>query len=170
MGAILVTLGLFLLILPLVVGRDHGWPAWSIAMLVASAPILALFVWYEWLLTRRPFSSPLMRTTLFKQRSFSVGLVLCLAFFAGIPAFFFVFLLMLQVGFGYEAVSAGVVTLAFAVWWLSVPVVQPAAVKRLGNWTLLLGCVLLAVGLGSVTWLLHHYGTGLHGYDLWWGS
>lgn len=168
-GVSVVTVGLFLLILPLVVGRDQGWPAWSIIMLVASAPILAAFAWYEWLLTRRPGSSPLMRTTLFNQRSFSVGLVLCLAFFAGIPAFFFVFLLMLQIGFGYEAVSAGAVTLAFAIMVAVGSARSAAVVKRFGTWTLLLGCVLLAAGLGTVQWLLHRYGTGLHGYALWWG-
>ena len=168
-GVSVVTVGLFLLILPLVVGRDQGWPAWSIAMLIASVPILALFVWYERLLTRRAGSSPLMRTSLFKQRSFSVGLLLCLAFFAGIPAFFFVFLLMLQVGFGYEPVSAGAVTLAFAVMVAISSARSAAAVKRLGTWTLLLGCVLVATGFGGVIWLLHHYGTAMHGYELAWG-
>lgn len=168
-GITMVTLGLFLLILPLVVGRDQGWPTWSIAMLIASAPILLLFAWYEHALTRRKDSSPLMRTTLFKQRSFSVGLLLCLAFFAAIPAFFFVFLLMLQVGFGYEPVAAGAVTLAFAVMVAVGSAASARAVKKLGTWTLLIGCTLVAIGFGSVTWLLHHYGTNLHGYQLWWG-
>jgi hypothetical protein len=39
-------------------------------------------------------------------------------------------------------------------------------VRRLGTWTLLAGCVLLAVGLAGVTGLLNWAGTGLHGYQL----
>lgn len=165
-GATVVTVGLFLLVLPLVVGRDQGWPTWSITMLVASAPVLGIFVWYERLLTRQGDSSPLLRTTLFRQRSFSVGLLLCLAFFAGIPSFFFTFLLMLQVGFGYEPVATGAVTLAFAIMVAVSSARSAAVVKRLGTWTLLVGCTLLAIGLAGVVWQLHSLGNGLHGYQL----
>jgi EmrB/QacA subfamily drug resistance transporter len=165
-GAVTVTAGLFLLVLPLVIGRDQGWPVWSLAMLACSAPVLAGFTWYEWALTRRPGSSPLMRTTLFRQRSFSIGLVLCLVFFAGIPSFFFIFLLTVQVGFSYQPVSAGAVTLAFAIMVAVGSARSAAVVKRLGTWTLLLGCALLAIGMAGVSGLLHWAGTGLHGYQL----
>jgi hypothetical protein len=127
----IVTAGLFLLVLPLVVGRDQGWPTWSFAMLASSLPVLIWFAAYKRALTRQPGSSPLVRTTLFRQRSFSVGLVLCLLFFAGIPSFFFAFLLTLQVGFGYQAVSAAAVTLAFAVMVAVASARSAAVVKRL---------------------------------------
>jgi EmrB/QacA subfamily drug resistance transporter len=165
-GAVMVTVGLFLLVLPLVVGRDQGWPAWSFAMLASSLPVLIGFAAYERALTRRPASSPLVRTTLFRQRSFSVGLVLCLVFFAGIPSFFFTFLLTLQVGFGYQAIAAGAVTLAFAVMVAVASARSAAVVKRLGTWTLLVGCALIAIGIAGVTGLLRWAGTGLHGYQL----
>jgi hypothetical protein len=165
-GALLVTAGLFLLILPLVIGRDEGWPTWSYAMLAASGPVLLLFVLWEWVLTRRPGASPLVRLTLFRQRSFSVGLALCLVFFAGTPSFFFLFLLTLQVGFGYSAVAAGAVTLAFAVMVAAGSARSSAAVKRLGTWTLLVGCLLVAIGMAGVMGQLRWVGTGLHGYQL----
>lgn len=165
-GVAAVTAGLFLLVLPLVIGRDQGWPAWSLAMLAASGPVLAGFAWYERVLTRRPGSSPLLRTTLFRQRSFSAGLVVCLVFFAGIPSFFFIFLLTLQAGFSYEAVSAGAVTLSFAIMVAAASARSAAVAKRLGTWTLLAGCVLLAIGLAGVAWQLHSAGTGLRGYWL----
>jgi EmrB/QacA subfamily drug resistance transporter len=165
-GAVMVTAGLFLLVLPLVVGRDQGWPTWSFVMLASSLPVLIAFAAYERVLTRRPGSSPLVRTTLFRQRSFSVGLVLCLIFFAGIPSFFFTFLVTLQAGFGYQAVSAGVVTLAFAIMVAITSARSAAVVKRLGTWTLLLGCALVAIGMAGVTGLLYWAGTGMHGYQL----
>jgi EmrB/QacA subfamily drug resistance transporter len=165
-GVLLATAGLFLLVLPLVVGRDQGWPAWSLGMLAGSLPVLVGFAGYERALTRRPGSSPLLRTTLFRQRSFSVGLVLCLVFFAGVPSFFFTFLLTLQVGFGYQPVAAGAVTLAFAVMVAAASARSAAVVSRLGSWTLLVGCALLAVGMAGVFGLLRWAGTGLHGYQL----
>ena len=43
-GAPLLGAGLFLLVLPLVIGRDQGWPAWSFACLAVSPFVLARFV------------------------------------------------------------------------------------------------------------------------------
>lgn len=43
-GAALIAVTQLLLTLPLLEGRDHGWPAWMLACLIASAPFRALFV------------------------------------------------------------------------------------------------------------------------------
>ena len=39
-GVGLISLALFLLIYPLVEGREHGWPAWSFLMLAATLPVM----------------------------------------------------------------------------------------------------------------------------------
>ncbi|WP_343713149.1 MFS transporter, partial [Inquilinus sp.] len=44
-GVALSALGLGLLLYPLIEGREAGWPAWSLAMLAAALPVLALFAW-----------------------------------------------------------------------------------------------------------------------------
>jgi EmrB/QacA subfamily drug resistance transporter len=165
-GASLATIGLFLLVLPLVIGRDQGWPLWSWAMLAASAPVLAAFAVYEHRYTRRDPSAPLLPTRLFRDRSFSVGLVLSLVFFAGVPSFFFIFMLALQVGFGYSAIGAGVVTLIFA-FTVAVASARSAAVARkLGTYVLAVGCVLLLLGMTGVILTFHAVGTHLHGWQL----
>src|SRR5262252_5538531 len=46
-GAALLGAGLFLLVLPLVIGRDEGWPAWSLACVAVSPFVLAAFARYE---------------------------------------------------------------------------------------------------------------------------
>ena len=46
-GVALASLGLFLLIYPIVEGREAGWPAWSFAMLATMVPVLVGFVLYE---------------------------------------------------------------------------------------------------------------------------
>lgn len=165
-GAGLVTAGLFLLVLPLVIGRQEGWPAWAYGMLAASVPVLLLFYWFESVLTRRPDSSPLVRTTLFRQRSFTVGLLISLVFFAGIPSFFFIFFLTLQVGLAYSPVLAGAVSLAFAVL-VAVGSARSAAVaKRIGTWTLLIGTLLSVAGMLGVMFTARWAGAGLTGWDL----
>ncbi|MFI0937535.1 MFS transporter [Streptomyces sp. NPDC021020] len=165
-GALLVTGGLFLLVLPLVVGRDQGWPVWAWVLLALSVPVLGAFAAQQRRLGRRADSDPLIRPGLFARRSFSVGLAVNLVFFAGIPSFFFLFILTLQAGFGYSAVGAGTVTLGFAVFVALASARSSAVVRRLGTRTLSLGTALLVAGMTGVLLTLHAAGTGLHGYQL----
>ena len=164
-GAALLGAGLFLLVLPLVIGRDEGWPTWSLVCVAVSPAVLAAFAAYERARTRRD-AVPLIDTTLFRQRPFSLGLVACLVFFTGIPSFFMVLLLTLQEGLGYSAVKAGAVTLGFAAA-LAIGSARSAAVtKRLGTRVLVVGCALMIVGQLAVIGVMFWVGTGLRGWQL----
>jgi len=164
-GAALLGAGLFLLVLPLVIGRDEGWPTWSLVCVAVSPAVLAAFAAYERARTRRD-AGPLIDTTLFRQRPFSLGLVACLVFFTGIPSFFMVLLLTLQEGLGYSAVKAGAVTLGFAAA-LAIGSARSAAVtKRLGTRVLVVGCALMIVGQLAVIGVMFWVGTGLRGWQL----
>ncbi|WP_431784153.1 MFS transporter [Streptomyces chumphonensis] len=165
-GALIVTAGLFLLILPLVVGREHDWPAWSLAMLAAGPFVLAWFAWVEKRRTADPDASPLVPVTLFKERSFTVGLLISLVFFTGIPSFFMTLFITLQIGFAYSAVSAGAVTLAFALLIAIGSARSNVVVRKLGTWTLALGTALLVTGMGGVILTLNWAGTDLRGWYL----
>jgi len=169
-GAALLGAGLFLLVLPLVIGRDQSWPAWSFGCMAASPFVLAAFAAYERSRTRRTRSSggggPLIDTTLFRQRPFTLGLLACLVFFTGIPSFFMILLLTLQEGLGYSPVKAGAVTLGFAAA-LAIGSARSAVVtKRLGTRILVLGCALMIIGQLGVIGVMYWTGTGLHGWDL----
>jgi EmrB/QacA subfamily drug resistance transporter len=164
-GALLLGTGLFLLVLPMVIGRDEGWPAWSFGCIAASPFVLAAFSAYERNRTRRD-GGPLIDTTLFRQRPFTLGLVACLVFFTGIPSFFMVLLLTLQVGLGYSPVKAGAVTLGFAAA-LAIGSARSAAVSRkLGARVLVVGCALMIVGQLGVIAVMFWVGTGLRGWQL----
>ena len=164
-GAGLLGAGLFLLVLPMVIGRDQGWPAWSFGCLAGSPVVLAAFGCYELNRTRRD-ANPLIDTTLFRQRPFTLGLIACLVFFTGIPSFFMVLLLTLQEGLGYSPVKAGAVTLGFAAA-LAIGSARSAAVtKRLGTRVLLLGCALMIAGQLAVIGVMDWAGTGLAGWQL----
>jgi hypothetical protein len=98
-GVALSTIGLSLLMLPLIEGPQLGWPAWSIAMLVASPAMLAAFYLHQrWKSVRR--MRPLLDTDLVHDRAFSVGSLLVLVFWATTTPFAFSFTLLAQMGYG----------------------------------------------------------------------
>lgn len=164
-GALLLSSGLFLLVLPLVIGRDQGWPAWSFVCMGISPFVLAAFVAYERGRTRRD-SGPLLSTALFRQRPFTLGLLASLVFFSGIPSFFMILLITLQGGLGYSPVKAGGVTLGFALA-LAIGSARSAAVaRRLGSRILVAGCVLMLLGQSLVIAVMYWQGTNLGGWHL----
>jgi EmrB/QacA subfamily drug resistance transporter len=165
-GATLLGTGLFLLVLPLVIGRDQNWPAWSFACIAVSPLVLAAFVAWERARTRSGGHDPLIDLRLFGQRPFAVGLAATLVFFTGIPSFFMILLLTLQQGLGYSPVKAGAVTLGFAAA-LAIGSARSASVaRRLGSRILLLGCGLMIIGQLAVMGVMYWAGTGLQGWQL----
>ena len=67
-GAAVVLAALLLLLYPLVQGRQLGWPAWTYVSMALCLPVLAAFVWYERIKTRRD-GSPLVPLSLFSDRA-----------------------------------------------------------------------------------------------------
>jgi EmrB/QacA subfamily drug resistance transporter len=165
-GAGILTAGVFSLILPLVIGREHDWPAWSLTLLGLSPLLITGFFAYENKLTKAADRSPLVPTGLFRERSFTIGLIISVVFFAGIPSFFMTFFITLQVGFGYTPISAGAVSLGFAALIAIGSARSAAVVKKLGTKTLALGTGLLLIGMGGVIGTVHWAGSDLHGYQL----
>src|SRR5436305_1073524 len=113
-GAALLAVGLVAILLPLIEGRQHGWPAWAWISLGAAPAILAVFAVHQARLRRRG-AGPLLDIGLLRERTFSAGLLtqLCLA---GAQASFFVYLaLYLQQGRGLDPLEAGLVFTILAV-------------------------------------------------------
>src|ERR1700744_5948235 len=46
-GTVIIMAAMFLLVFPLIEGRDLGWPAWTFAMMASALPVLALFAWWQ---------------------------------------------------------------------------------------------------------------------------
>ena len=71
-GVGLIALALVLLAVPLLEGRDHGWPAWMLACLACSIPAFAVFPAFERRLRARG-GSPLVRVELFRNPDSRAG-------------------------------------------------------------------------------------------------
>jgi EmrB/QacA subfamily drug resistance transporter len=164
-GVILATLGLGLVIYPLIEGRDAGWPAWAFISMVASVPFLVAFAWYERRRTQAN-NSPLVDTSLFQHRSFVAGIFVGMAMFSGIPAFFLTFTLLLQIGLGFTPLEAGVTSVPFAFGSLVASIYSARLAPRLGRYILSLGAGVLALGGLGVIITLHLGGISIQGWYL----
>jgi EmrB/QacA subfamily drug resistance transporter len=163
-GAVLSALGLGLLVYPLSVGREKHWAGWIVALLVLSVPVLAVFGWYEGRRTRAD-RWPVLDTRLFGDRAFRVGAVLSMVFFAGIPAFFFVFTLYVQVGMGFTALGAGLTTFTFAIGSAVASARSDVVARRFGRYVLCVGALLMIIGQELLVVTVHWAGIRPHTYD-----
>ena len=146
-GTVLLTAGLTAVVLPLVEGRQHGWPAWTLIAL-GSAPLLLLcFAWHQRRLAQRG-GDPLLAPAMFRHRAFTAGLLTQLAFWCGQASFFLVLALYLQQGRGLSALDAGLVFTIMAVAYVATSAQAPALVVRYGRRLLGIGALVLAAGHG----------------------
>ncbi|WP_329110190.1 MFS transporter [Micromonospora sp. NBC_01699] len=160
-GMVLAIVGLLLLLLPLLQGRELGWPGWSIIALVASVPVLVLFVFYEHYKTRKD-GSPLVVLSLFRIRTFGAGVGTQLLF-SCIPAGFFLsWTLYLQGGLGWSALHTGLTAIPFSV---GVPIAGNLAVRKLfpryGRNCLFAGSLMMLAGLLLYAWTAQQVGSAI---------
>jgi MFS family permease len=108
-GTALITAALTAIVLPLVEGRQQGWPVWTVLCLAVAPVLLAVFVAHQ-RARRAGGRAPLVRLDLFRDRAFSVGTLTGIAFAAVPASFFFVLALYLQDGRGLSPLVSGVLT------------------------------------------------------------
>ncbi|HEY6638060.1 MAG TPA: MFS transporter [Solirubrobacterales bacterium] len=158
-GAALLAASIVAIAFPLLEGRALGWPLWTWAMFVAGvAGLVLLGVVAE----RRPRAgvAPLLRTRVLGIPAFSAGLLVQLAFSAGLQGFSVVFVVWIQGGMGFSPLGAGLTLLAFSIGsFLLAPVAVPLA-QRYGRTVLSLGGLLMALGVLGVLLGSGHVGMG----------
>ena len=152
-GTLLATTALTAVVLPLVEGRQQGWPAWTWISLGTAAVLLPVLLAHQRRLARAG-GDPLLDLALFRERSFSAGLLTQLCFWGGQASFFVVLALYLQQGRGLRPLSAGLVFTILAVAYLGGSIAAPALAGRHGRYVIITGALVLAGGhallLGAV--------------------
>ncbi|CAM3435447.1 MFS transporter [Bordetella sputigena] len=146
------------LIVPLVEGREAGWPLWAWVSLLA-APILAWMFWrYEGQLARKG-GSPLLDPTALRAPGLGRALVIALLFYS-IAAFFLLLSVYLQNALHVNALDAGLVFLPFGAGFLLGPLATPSFRRVLGDWVNPIGLGLEAVGFVALAGLIVATPTG----------
>lgn len=152
-GALLAAVGVLLVLLPLVQGRDWGWPTWGWALLAAGVLVLAGFLRYESALARRG-GEPVLDPDLLRVRPFVAGLAASVLFFGGLASFFLVVSIYLQAGTGRSAWDTGLVILPYAIGAMLTSGAGVALAARAGRALLLTGSLTLAASQALLWWLV----------------
>jgi MFS family permease len=157
-GAVLVSLALACLVLPLSEGRQQGWPAWTLITL-AAAPLLAwAFVRFEARLTARG-GSPLLDLALMAIPSFRRGVLVGTLFFFT-TTFYVLFAIYEQEGYGTDPLFTGLAILPYGVGLFVGPLLT-APMARLRPWLLTIGMAIQVAGYAGVAAVV------AAGYDGW---
>jgi EmrB/QacA subfamily drug resistance transporter len=164
-GAFGVSASVALALVPLTLGHDEGWPAWTWVCLAACLPVLALTLGWERRLARRG-GEPLLDLPLFRDRAFTAGTALnfALVFFFG--SFMFVLTLLLQAGLGQSPLRAGLEAGPLALTFTVTSILGPRMAARFGPWSITIGAVLDVLGTIGLVLTGLRYGSHLTGWDL----
>lgn len=164
-GVALVTTALLLLIVPLLEGRELGWPPWMIACLAAAFPGFGAFVWYERRFATRG-GRPLVRMELFACKSFAFGVPIAALFLASYAGYLFTLALYLQVGLGFSPLQSGLTYTPTAIGFFLASLAAPRLIPLLGRQVLTIGYIVGAFGLLATATTVYSAGARLHGFEL----
>lgn len=154
-GAVGLAASIALLLIPLSLGREEGWPVWTWLCLAAVVPVGAATLRWQRTLARRG-GEPVLDLSLFRVPSFSLGLcsgIVYMAYYAGLM---FTLTLTLQDGMGLDPLEAGLAYLPACVTFTAAALMSRTLVGRYGLrafvWSTLAmvgGLVMLWAGMQS---------------------
>jgi MFS family permease len=156
-GVALITACLVAVVLPLVDGRQEGWPAWSWIALGSSVPLAIVFVAHQ----RRKADRggvPLLNPRVFASWPLRAGLITQTVFWCQQAASYLVLGLYLQQGRGLSPLAAGAVFAFLAGGYLITSFQAPALTIRFGRNVIAAGAVLAAAANGALYLATAHGG------------
>lgn len=157
-GALVLGAGLVAVLMPLIQGRQQGWPAWTWISLAAAPVLLTAFVARQQRMGAN--GGALLDLRLFGERTFSAGLATQFAL-ASVQASFFVYLaLYLQQGRGLNALEAGLVFTVLALAYVLASGRAPQLTVRYGRAVVAWGGTSLAAGTVAMALAVHEVGSG----------
>ncbi|MFD8477516.1 MFS transporter [Streptomyces globisporus] len=160
LGMFLSALGLLLITLPLTLGGEHGWPAWTFTAMAAGLLVLAVFIAQQRAKTRKN-ASPLVILSLFTGRAFSTGLAVQLAFGLLSGAFFLSWALFMQDGLGLTPGQAALGFVAASLGEMGGAWLAMSLVRRYGRAVPQAGSLLAAASLAGYHQLIITEGTAM---------
>ncbi|UMO90043.1 MFS transporter [Pectobacterium sp. PL64] len=146
-GVALVSVGLTLLLVPLIEGPGQGWPAWSLWMLATAMLLLAIF-YRQQERRQRAGHLPLVDMRLLAQRRFLLGVLLVLLVYSTSSSFFLCFALLVQTGLGLDPFLAGSIFAPCSVGFVLASLAAPRLVARWGTAAIVAGALVYAISIG----------------------
>ncbi|MFG1393793.1 MFS transporter [Xanthobacter agilis] len=146
-GIGLATVGLLLLLLPLLEGPSIGWPLWTWASMTIAAMLLFAFLRWERDVTRRG-GDPAIDLRLFQKSGFSIGSLVVLLIYSTATSLFLCFALLVQSGLGLTPLEAGMLFAPASIGFVVASLAAPGLVARIGNMGIVVGALIYAAGIG----------------------
>lgn len=142
-GVAQLSIGLMLLLVPLIEGPVQGWPAWSLWSPGMALIVLALFCRQQ---VRRRMAGkwPLLDMRLMAKRHFALGNILIMLVYSTSSSFFLCFTLLVQTGMGLDPLLAGNLFAPCCMGFMLASLTAPQLVSRWGTRPLFLGAVIYA--------------------------
>lgn len=104
----------FLMVLPAVLGRELGWPAWTFVCIAAGAMLALVFVQLERRIAARG-GDPLLNFAVLRAPGMAIGMITLVCVQLTYAGFLFVFTLHLQAGLSQSALRAGLTYLPMSI-------------------------------------------------------
>jgi len=164
-GLIVATVAVFLLVLPLILGHEAGWPLWTYLSIAAGLVLAAVFVRVEQRVAAGG-GDPLLALDVLRSPGIAagIGVLACMALTYG--GLLFVLTLHLQTGLGYSALRTGLMYVPFsgftglaAYYWRKIPERAHYLVSPVALATCAVGYLCLAVAVhdggdgGALVWV-----------------
>jgi MFS family permease len=155
-GLITATLSVLLIVLPLTLGREFGWPLWAFLAIAAGLLLGGVFLVIE-----RRAAAPLLNLAVLRSPGLRAGLSTLVFLQVANGGFLFVFTLYLQRTLGYDPLRAGLTYLPMIApfglvgyFWRRIP-------ARLQRFVVPVGMILCVAGYLSTSLILIGVGLGL---------
>jgi EmrB/QacA subfamily drug resistance transporter len=157
-GVALSSAALTVLIVPLVIGREQGWPLWSVIMLLTTPIFVESFRRYEIRLGKAG-GDPLIAIEVFHTPGLLRGLGAIMTLYT-MSAFFLTFSIYLQSALGFTALQSGVAIVPFSLGFLAGSSLSPLVGRVMGRTAPSLGFVLSAAGGAATALIAGHVPAG----------
>jgi MFS family permease len=164
-GVAVAAIGAFMLVYPLVQGRELGWPSWTKVMLAASVPVLAAFGAYQ-VRRKRAGATPLIETSVFRTRSYVSGIGFAVVFLGAMGGVTLTLGVLLQVGLGYSPIHASLTTAPFALGGFIGSAAGGMLMHKVGRTIVQAGLAVMGIGLLALYVVLERAGTGVGSWDI----
>jgi MFS family permease len=109
-GAILLGASVLAVLFSLIEGSANGWPPITLGIAVVGMTLFAVF-WRQ----QQTTDEPLLQPSLFRNRGFTSGLVVGIAFFAALAGLMLVISLFVQYGLAFSPLEAALTTAPVAI-------------------------------------------------------
>jgi MFS family permease len=164
-GTLLVALSMVATIIPVTLGRDLGWPLWSLAMLPISPLAIGLALWWGRRLELAG-REPLLPPSLLAIGNMRAGIGVAVLLFLAAGGFFLTIALTLQDGLGLSPFEAALSMVPFATTFLITSIVGRRLAERWGGGLVQAGGALFASGMALIALVCLVAGSGLAGWML----